>query len=110
MVVTQPGFVSIFYGNGDGTFTAGPSYAALPDYMQVTITDIDGDGNPDIVLGTSTGRVYTDRRIRSRRSHVPDFDGAGDGTFVDSPVYNEGSYGDPRQYKQQRAENCECGL
>ena len=48
------------YGNGDGTFTTGPSYAALPDYMQVTITDIDGDGNPDIVLGTSTGGIYTD--------------------------------------------------
>ena len=70
VVVTQPGFVSIYYGNGDGTFTAGPTYAALPDYMQVTITDVDGDGNPDIVLGTSTGGIYTDGGddVGSRRS------------------------------------------
>ena len=37
-----------------------PGYAALPDYMQVTITDVDGDGNPDIVLGTGAGGIYTD--------------------------------------------------
>ncbi len=88
VVISQPGFVSIFLGNGDGTFATGPSYAALPDYMQVTITDIDGDGNPDIVLGTSTGGVYN--------TPLPMFQilmNRGGGTFVDSPVYDQGTYG-----------------
>ncbi len=92
VVVTQPGFVSIYYGNGDGTFTTGPSYAALPDYMQVTITDVDGDGNPDIVMGTGAGGIFTDG---TTDVEIPSFQilmGLGNGTFVDSPVYNQGTY------------------
>jgi FG-GAP-like repeat len=92
VVVTQPGFVSIYYGNGDGTFTAGPSYAALPDYMQVTITDVDGDGNPDIVLGTSSGDVYTEGGYDIQPPLFQILIGRGDGTFVDSPVYTQGTY------------------
>ena len=93
VVVSEPGYVSIFYGNGDGTFQAGPSYAALPDYMQVTITDIDGDGNPDIVLGGSSGGVYT---LGGYDTPLPMYQilmGRGNGTFVDSPVYIQGTYG-----------------
>ena len=95
VVVTQPGFVSIYYGNGDGTFTTGPSYAALPDYMQVSITDVDGDGNPDIVLGTSTGGAYTEGGYDTPLPMFQILMGLGNGTFVDSPVYNQGTYGDP---------------
>jgi FG-GAP-like repeat len=95
VVVTQPGFVSIYFGDGDGTFTVGPTYAALPDYMQVTITDVDGDGNPDIVLGTSTGGVYTEGGYDTPLPMFQILMGLGNGTFVDSPVYNQGTYGDP---------------
>ena len=107
VVVTQPGFVSIFYGNGDGTFTAGPSYAALPDYMQVTITDVDGDGNPDIVLGTSTGGIYTDG---TTDVEIPMFQilmGLGDGTFVDSPVYDQGTYAVQGNANNTATGNCQ---
>jgi hypothetical protein len=95
VAVTQPGFVSIYYGNGDGTFTTGPSYAALPDFEQLTITDIDGDGNLDIVLGTSTGGLYTDGGYDIVPPMFQILMGRGDGTFVDSLVYNQGTYGDP---------------
>jgi hypothetical protein len=95
VVVSEPGFVSIYYGNGDGTFTTGPSYAALPDYMQLTITDIDGDGNPDILLGTSTGGIYTSGGYDTPLPMFQILMGRGDGTFVDSPVYNQGTYGVP---------------
>jgi FG-GAP-like repeat len=92
VVVTDPGFVSIFYGNGDGTFNTGPSYAAVPDYMQVTITDIDGDGNPDIVLGTSSGGVYAAGGYDTPLPMFQILVGNGDGTFVDSSVYTQGTY------------------
>lgn len=93
VAMTEPGEVALFYGNGDGTFTTGPAYAALPDYEQLTITDIDGDGNPDIVVGTSTGGVYT---LGGYDTEIPMYQflmGRGDGTFVDSLVYTQGSYG-----------------
>ncbi|MGA2538199.1 MAG: FG-GAP-like repeat-containing protein [Terracidiphilus sp.] len=92
VVVSEPGFVSIFYGNGDGTFQTGPSYAALPDYMPVTITDIDGDGNPDIVLGNSSAGVYTEGGYDTPLPMFQILLGRGDGTFVDSPVYTQGTY------------------
>jgi hypothetical protein len=95
VVISQPGYVAVFYGNGDGTFTAGPRYAALPGSMQVSLTDIDGDGNLDIVLGTSTGGVYTDGCC-GEIQEPPLFQilmGRGDGTFVDSVAYNQGHFG-----------------
>ena len=86
VVVSQPGQVNIFYGNGDGTFTAGPSYAGLPDVEQVTISDLDGDGNLDIELGSSTGGIYTfGGQIATPMYQV--LMGRGDGTFVDSQDY-----------------------
>lgn len=95
VVVSQPGFVALFYGNGDGTFQVGPHYAALPDYMQVSITDIDGDGNPDIVLGGGSAGIYTDGCCNDLTT-PPLFQilmGRGDGTFVDSVAYSQGHYG-----------------
>jgi trimeric autotransporter adhesin len=93
VVVSEPGFVSIFYGNGDGTFQTGPSYAGLPDYMPVSITDVDGDGNPDILLGSNSGGVYTEGGYDTPLPMFQILMGRGDGTFVDSPVYNQGTYG-----------------
>ena len=94
VVASQPGVVAVFYGNGDGTFTAGPRYAGLPDLTQVSITDIDGDGNLDIVLATSTAGVFTDGCCGDVTG-APLFQilmGRGDGTFVDSVAYNQGYY------------------
>jgi hypothetical protein len=92
VVISEPGYVAIFYGNGDGTFRAGPLYAGLPDFMQVTITDIDGDGNLDIFLGTSSGGIYTDGGYDLTLPMFQILMGRGDGTFVDSLVYNQGLY------------------
>ena len=92
VVVSVPGSIAIFNGNGDGTFQAGPVYAGLADSYQVTITDLDGDGNPDIFLGTSTGGLYT---LGGYDTPIPFFQvlmGRGDGTFVDSVLYQQGTY------------------
>jgi hypothetical protein len=89
LVFSQPGDVAVFYGNGDGTFTVGPRYAALPDLQQVSLTDIDGDGNLDIVLGTSTGGIYSAGGVDNPFLYQV-LMGRGDGSFVDSVVYNNG--------------------
>jgi hypothetical protein len=94
VVVSQPGYIAVFYGNGDGTFTAGPRYAGIPGPNQVTLTDIDGDGNLDIVNGTTSPGFYTEATGDS--ALVPLFQvlmGRGDGTFVDSVAYNQGYFG-----------------
>jgi Bacterial Ig-like domain (group 3)/FG-GAP-like repeat len=95
VVVSQPGSVAIFTGNGDGTFQTGPVYAGLPDSMQVTITDIDGDGNPDIFLGTSTDGIYANGGYDMEFPMWQILMGRGDGTFVDSAVYQQGTYTAP---------------
>jgi Bacterial Ig-like domain (group 3)/FG-GAP-like repeat len=95
VVVTQPGTVAIFTGNGDGTFETGPVYAGLPDYEQVTVTDIDGDGNLDIFLGTSTSGVYMPGGYDIFFPVFQILMGRGDGTFVDSAVYQQGTYNVP---------------
>jgi hypothetical protein len=40
--------VSIYLGNGDGTFTAGQQYASIFGARNLGVSDLDGDGNPDI--------------------------------------------------------------
>jgi hypothetical protein len=93
VAVTEPGLLAIFYGNGDGSFKAGPVYAALPDYEQVSITDIDGDGNPDIVLGTASQGIYTAGGYDIQPDMFEILMGRGDGTFIDSRSYVGGSFG-----------------
>jgi hypothetical protein len=94
VVISQPGFVAIFYGNGNGAFTAGPRYAALPDYRQVSLTDLDGDGHPDIVLGTASGGIYTSDGYDLPLKLFQVLMSRGDGTFVDSLTYNAGAFND----------------
>ncbi len=87
VVLSQPNFVAVFLGNGDGTFTAGPRFAALSEYQQVAITDIDGDGNADLFLGTSTGGIFLDGGATVSPELFQILMGRGDGSFVDSTVF-----------------------
>ena len=71
--------ISIFFGNGDGTFNLNPTILnATQNYVQtVVVKDVDGDGNPDIVVGTNNGYIQIYR-------------GKGDGTFYSPNAYSTG--------------------
>ena len=61
--------VSVFLGNGDGTFRARQDFAAGGPVTDVDVGDLDGDRKPDIVTGNGSSASF---------SVLP---GNGDGTF-----------------------------
>jgi len=80
------GGVFIFLGNGDGTFTQGSSYASLYNSLSITATDIDGDGNLDLVVGAgNSGAIGPD--VDNGIGLVEILMGNGDGTFQGAPLY-----------------------
>jgi hypothetical protein len=71
--------VQIWLGNGDGTFNLNANYAAIFGGYNIGTSDLDGDGNLDLVVGTTGGGAYT-----LDDNTVGDFQvlmGNGDGTF-----------------------------
>jgi hypothetical protein len=47
--------VDMYFGKGDGTFTYQGSYASLYGQQNIQTTDLDGDGNSDLFVGTASG-------------------------------------------------------
>jgi hypothetical protein len=84
--------VSIYLGNGDGTFTPGQSYASIGDVGYVTITDLDGDGNADVYVGLGNGPFLGGDQFNMQQSYA--LMGNGDGTLrgaADLPFVYTGS-------------------
>ncbi len=79
----NPGGVLIFKGNGDGTFQQPLSYAAAVNPTAMAVGDLNGDGKPDLVVGT------TDANFNFL---IDVFIGNGDGTFK-NPVSYPGQFG-----------------
>src|ERR1700687_3587442 len=71
-----PGSVSILLGNGDGTFVAAIALETAPDPVAVSVRDVNGDGNLDLVVAAAISRIRSDEP-----GMVSVLLGNGDGTF-----------------------------
>jgi hypothetical protein len=74
------GTVGIFLGNGDGTFTAGQRYGSIYGGQNIGVSDLDGDGNPDLIVGFSDPHGFGPGS--GAGSYVYFLLGRGDGTFA----------------------------
>jgi hypothetical protein len=70
--------VSIWLGNGDGTFQAGPTYAAGSESQSVAIGDLNGDGHLDLAVANSNFTAAGTISVLL---------GKGDGTFQAAASY-----------------------
>jgi hypothetical protein len=84
LVVNNGQAVFVYLGNGNGTFTAGTGYSSVNDTGFVTITDLDGDGNPDIYVGLADNGIYSGDDSNAVLAYA--LMGNGDGTFQGAPL------------------------
>ena len=88
------GSVSIFLGNGDGTFQTGTQLTTIGVITGgVTILDVNGDGNPDVLVNSvcapSNGNCSS---TTSAPASVELFLGNGDGTFQAAQYFGSLGY------------------
>ena len=72
--------LTVWTGNGNGTFTRGQTYASINNSGYVTLTDLDGDGNLDIYTGLANAGLFSGDDSLNASAYV--LMGNGDGTFV----------------------------
>ena len=82
--VNDPGGVSVFLGNGDGTFQSAKNVAIGKNCTSAVAGDFDGDGNMDLVLLRPGDPNLSDD------GDVTIFLGNGDGTFHQGQVLTPG--------------------
>jgi hypothetical protein len=82
LVVSLGGSVLTYLGNGDGTFSPGANYVTVNTDGFVNVSDLDGDGNPDIYIGEANGGFYFGDDINLSYALM----GNGDGTFQGAPT------------------------
>ncbi len=75
--------LSIYLGNGDGTFTDKAFYQLGYEAMSAAVADFNGDGNLDIAVNNEG---------RNGKGNVEVFFGNGDGTFSKPTIYDLPNY------------------
>lgn len=79
------GFVTVMRGRGDGRFDELDSYAAVLGATTLGVTDVDGDGSVDIVVGLTGPGVLTSGTQAGTLTQF--LLGHGDGRFVGAPAW-----------------------
>ena len=83
---TYKGTVGVLLGNGDGSFRAAVNYNSNSIPTSVAIGDVNGDGQPDLVVGGCPDSHSCWHGI------VSVLLGKGDGTFGAAVTYDSGAY------------------
>jgi hypothetical protein len=78
------GTVGIFLGNSDENFTAGQRYGSIYGGQNIGVSDLDGDGNPDLIVGFSDPHGFGPSS--GAGSYVCFLLGRGDGTFAGAMI------------------------
>jgi hypothetical protein len=103
LVVSTGGGLFTYTGKGDGTFSPGTSYVTVNSDGFITVTDLDGDGNPDIYVGDANGGVFRGDSTDTNIAYA--LMGKGDGTFSGAPevagIYTGSNLGDVNNDGQQ---------
>jgi hypothetical protein len=80
--LASPGFVSVLFGNGDGTFQEAQNYGVGFWPNSVAVGDFNGDGHPDIAVANGA--------FGPRGATLSVLLAHGDGTFQDPQSYQVG--------------------
>jgi hypothetical protein len=90
LVLNNSSTISIWIGNGDGTFTQGLSYATIATDGFISVDDLDGDGNLDVLVGLGDGGAFGGDEGSPNLAYA--LMGNGDGTFRGTPQIELGAY------------------
>lgn len=86
------GFVYVFTGGGDGTFTLGGTYPTAIGPMSIVIGDFTRDGRLDVATANMSGRILDNCAfIRYAADSISIIPGNGDGTFGETTTLALGS-------------------
>jgi hypothetical protein len=76
--------IRIFFGNGDGTFSAGPAYSTIANRGLLVAADLDGDGSIDLFTGYGNSGFFGADDFFQNIAYA--LLGNGDGTFQGAPT------------------------
>jgi hypothetical protein len=79
--------LTLFLGNGDGTFTPGPTDAQFSNVGAILAQDVNGDGTPDLIFSTGSMSVLLTKPTQTSTATATGVAVSGPGTHAVDAVY-----------------------